>query len=244
MKIHIIFTSIFLLLMLVMHVWYAYRDNGEWPWRSKRFWLGEARIAMIFVVIVSAMIIFGGRYKNNSWFWETRTFFACDWGMSFEDVLKAEDLTGRPSGSVASPQLELFGEHFYAVHAEKKHLYPITQHKGRSPRTYFFYDNRLISGCTYTLYPDHSDRVLDQISHERRKNSIAYGDPVYQKSDDMRVLIWDFDDRSYLGIVITVDAQYGQVIKRKLVMDKTLGVETIKIFTDQFLGSPDHSNIL
>jgi len=244
MKIHIIFTSIFLLLMLIMHVWYAYRDFGEWPWRSKKFWLGEARIAIIFVVIVSAMIIFGGRYKNNSWFWETRSFFACDWGMSFEDVLNAENLTGRPPESVAPPQLRQFGEQFTAVHAEIKHLYPVTQHKGRSPRSYFFYNNRLISGCTYTIYSDHSDKVLGQIAHERRKNNIAHGDPVYQKNDDMRILIWDYDDRSYLGVIISVDAQQGQVIKRKIFMDKTLGVETLRIFTDQFLDSPDHSNIL
>ena len=243
MKIHIIFTSVFLLLMLVMHLWYAYRDNGKWPWRSRKFWLAEARIAIIFVVIVSAMIIFGGRYKNNSWFWETRTFFACDWGMSFEDVLKAESLTGRPSGSVVPPPLKLIGEQFYAVHAEKKHLYPVTQHKGRSPRSYFFYDNRLISGCTYTIYPDHSDRVLDQIGHERRKNTIAYGDPVYKKSGDMRVLIWDYDDRSYLGLVITIDVQQGQVIKRKIYLDKYLDMETLKIFTDHFLTSPDLINI-
>jgi len=109
---------------------------------------------------------------------------------------------------------------------------------------YFFYNNRLISGCTYTIYSDHSDKVLGQIAHERRKNSIAHGDPVYQKNDDMRILIWDYDDRSYLGVIISVDAQQGQVIKRKIFMDKTLGVETLRIFTDQFLDSPDHSNIL
>ena len=230
--------------MLIMHVWYAYRDFGEWPWRSKKFWLGEARIAIVFVVIVSAMFIFGGRYKNNSWFWETRAFFACDWGMSFQDVLNVEKLTGQPTGSVTPPQLKLFGEQFYVMHAEIKHLYPVTQQKGRSPRSYFFYDNRLISGCTYTIYPDHSDKVLDQIAHERRKNSIAYGDPVYQKSDDIRVLIWDYDDRSYLGVIVTMDKSNRGVVKRKLFMDKKLDMESIAFFTRQFHHTPDPADML
>jgi len=85
--------------------------------------------------------------------------------------------------------------------------------------------------------------VLDQIAHERRKNTIAYGDPVYKKSGDMRVLIWDYDDRSYLGLVITIDVQQGQVIKRKIYLDKYLDMETLKIFTDHFLTSPDLINI-
>jgi hypothetical protein len=243
MKIHIIFTSIFLFLMLVMHIWYAYRDNGEWPWRSRKFWLAEARIAIIFVVIVTVMIVFAGRYKNNSWFWETRTFFACDWGMSFEEVLKAESLTGRPSGFVAPPQLKPFGGQFYRMHAEKRHLYPGNQQKGRSPRSYFFYDDALMAGCTYTNYREPSDKVLEQIAHERRKNTIAYGDPVYKKSGDMRVLIWDYDDRSYRGLIITIDAQQGQVIKRNISLDKHLDMATLKVFTDHFLTSPDQINI-
>lgn len=244
MKIHIAFTSIFLLLMLIMHVWYAYRDDGKWPWRSKKFWLGEARIGIVFVALVSAIFILGGRYKNNSWFWETRAFFACDWGMSPQDVLRVENLTGRPPGTVAPPQLKQFGELFHAMHAEKIHLYPLTQHKGRSPRSYFFYEKHLISGCTYTTYPDHSDRALDQIVHERRKNTVAYGDPVYKKSGRMQVLIWDYDVRSYLGLIITADERLGHVIKRKIFMDKSLGIELIKIFTDHFLYSPDQTNRL
>ena len=244
MKIHIIFISIFILLMLIMHVWYAYRDHGKWPWRSKKFWFGEAKIAIVFVAIVSAIFIFGGRYKHNSWFWETRAFFACDWGMSPEDVLRVENLTGRPSGTVAPPQLKQFGEQFHTMHAEKNHLYPLTQQKGRSPRSYFFYENDLISGCTYTYYRDFSDKVLEQIAHERRKNTIEYGAPVYKKSGDMRVLIWDYDDRSYIGLVITVDEHNGQMINRKIFIDKNLDIETLKLFTDHFLHSPDQTNIL
>ncbi|MBW1865871.1 MAG: hypothetical protein JRI64_09630 [Deltaproteobacteria bacterium] len=209
MKIHIIFISIFILLMLTMHVWYAYRDYGKWPWRSKKFWFGEAKIAIVFVAIVSAIFIFGGRYKHNSWFWETRAFFACDWGMSPEDVLRVENLTGRPSGTMAPPQLKRFGEQFHTMYAEKNHLYPLTQQKGRS-----------------------------------RKNKIEYGAPVYKKSGDMRVLIWDYDDRSYLGLIITVDEHNGQLIKRKIFMDKNLGMESLKLFTDHFLHSPDQTNIL
>jgi amino acid transporter len=243
MKIHIIFIAMFIVLMLIMHVWFAYRDHGKWPWRSKRFWIGEARVTIVFVVLVTAILIFGGRYKTNSWFWENRAFSTCDWGMSPKDVLRVEILTGRPSGTVAPPQLKPFGELFHAMHAEKRHLYPPTQHMGRSPRSYFFYDNRLISGCTYTFYPGQTDRVRDQIARERRKNTIAYGDPVYKKSDDMKVMIWDFDARSYLGIIITVDEQNGQVVKRRIYMDKYLDMETVKIFTDHFLTSPDPINI-
>ncbi|MDX2447467.1 MAG: hypothetical protein QNK29_09785 [Desulfobacterales bacterium] len=237
MKIHIAFTSIFLLLMLTMHVWYAYRDDGEWPWRSKKFWAAEARIGIIFVALVSAIFILGGRYKHNSWFWETRAFFACDWGMSPQDVFRVENLTGRPPGSVAPPQLKQFGELFHAIHAEKAHLYPLTHEKGRSPRSYFFYENSLISGCTYTYYRDLSDKAREKIIHERRKNTVAYGDPVYTKKGDMRVLIWDYDDGSYLGLIITADEQYGHVIKRNLFMDKNLGMDLIKVFTDHFLHS-------
>jgi hypothetical protein len=243
-KIHIIFTSIFILLMLIMHVWYAYRDNEKWPWRSKKFWIAEARIALIFVAVISAIVIFGGRYKHNSWFWETRAFFACEWGMSPRDVLRAENLTGRPSGSVAPPQLEQFGEQFHAMHAEKAHLYPLTQQKGRSPRSYFFYENSLVSGCTYTYYRDLSDKVRDHIAHERRKNTVAYGDPVYTKSGDMRVLVWDYDDRSYLGLILTVDEQHGKVIKRKIFVDKKLDAALLKMFTDLFIDTPDQTNTL
>lgn len=224
--------------MLILHVWYEFRDKGEWPWRSKKFWIAEARIALVFVAIVSAIFIFGGRYKHNSWFWEARSFFACDWGMSPEDVWRVEDLTGRPSGTVALPKLKRFGGQFQAMHAEKKHLYPLTQQKGRSSRSYFFYKNSLISGCTYTYYGDLSDKVRDQIIHERRKNTVAYGDPVYSKNGDMGVMVWDYDDRSYLGLILTVTEQHGRVIKRKMFIDKKLDMELVKMFTDHFMDSP------
>ena len=227
-----------------MHVWYAYRDNGKWPWRSKKFWIAEARIAFVLVVVISAIVIFGGRYKHNIWFWERRDFFACDWGMSPQDVLRAEKLTGHPSGSLVPPQLKQFGVAFQAMHAENVHLYPLTQQKGRSPRTYFFYKNSLISGCTYTTYRDLSDKVRDQISHERRKNTVAYGDPVYTKSGDLRVQIWDFDDRSYIGLILTVEEQLGKVIKRKIFVDKKLNLALLKMFTDLFIFAPDQTNTL
>jgi len=239
MKIHIAFISIFLLLMLIMHVWYVYRDDGRWPWRSKKFWFGEARIGIIFVAIVSAIFILGGRYKHDNWFWETRAFFACDWGMSPQEVIRVENLTGRPPRSVAPPKLEPFGKVFYAIHAEKAHLYPSTHEKGRSPRSYFFYENSLISGCTYTYYRDLSEKARDKIVHERRKNSMAYGDPVYTKKGDMRVLIWNYNDVSYLGLIMTAEEQHGQVIKRKLFIDKTLSIESIKLFTDSFYAVSD-----
>ena len=235
MKIHIVFTSIFILLMLIMHVWYAYRDSGQWPWRLKKFWIAEAKIAFIFVAVVSAIVIFSERYKHGSWFWETRAFFACDWGMSPEDVLRVENLTGRPPGSVAPPQLKQFGQQFHTLHAEKVHLYPLTQQKGRSPRSYFFYENFLISGCTYTYYHDPSDKVHDHISHEMRKNTVAYGDPVYSKRGAMRVLVWDYDDRSNLGLIITTEEKNGQLIKRKIFMDKNLDIEILKQFIGHFI---------
>ena len=37
----------------------------------------------------------------------------------------------------------------------------------------------LIAGCTYTIYRDYTEKVRDHIAHERRKNTVAYGDPVY-----------------------------------------------------------------
>ena len=203
-----------------MHVWYAYRDSGNWPWRSRKFWIAEARIAFILVAVISAIIIFGGRYKHNSWFWETRSFFACDWGMSPEDVLRAENLTGRPSGSVLPPQIERFGDQFQALHAEKMHLYPLTRQKGRSPRSYFFYENALISGCTYTYYGELSDKVRDHIAHESRKNTVAYGDPVFKESGDVGIQIWDYDARSYLGLIMTADDSRGYMIKCKMFIDK------------------------
>jgi len=244
MKIHIFFTSIFILLMLIMHVWYAYRDSGKWPWRSKIFWIAEARIALVLVAVISVIVIFGGRYKHNSWFWETREFFSCDWGMSPEDVLRAENLTGRPSGSVAPPRLKQFGDQFHVMHADKVHLYPLTQQKGRSPRSYFFYRNSLISGCTYTTYRDLSDKVRDYIAHESRKNTVAYGDPVSTESGDMGVQIWDYDDRSYLGLIITADESQGHMIKRKIFVDKNLDMELLRMFTDSFRNSPDQTDIL
>lgn len=244
MKIHIIFTSIFILLMLIMHSWYAYRDSGQWPWRSKKFWIAEAGIALVLVTVISAIVIFGGRYKHNSWFWETRAFFACDWGMSPQEVLRAENLTGRPSGTVTPPQLELFGIQFQAMHAEKVHLYPLTQQKGRSPRSYFFYENSLVSGCTYTYYRDLSDKVRDHIAHERRKNTMAYGEPVYTKSGDGHVLVWDYDDNSYLGLILTVDEQHGNVMKRKIFVDKKLDVALLIMFTELFIHTPDQTDTL
>lgn len=243
-KIHIAFTSIFLLLMVTMHVWYAYRDDGKWPWRSKKFWLAEARTGIVFVVLVSGIFILGARYTQNSWFWEKRAFFACEWGMSPQDVLRVENLTGRPSGTVAPPRLKPFGERFQAIHAEKAHLYPPTHPKGRSPRSYFFYENSLISGCTYTYYPDLSDKVRDRLRHERRKNTVAYGEPVYTKNGTMRVLIWDCDDRSYLGFIITLDERDGHLVKRNIFLDKRLDRSTIKMFTDQFEHSSDQLDIL
>ena len=230
--------------MLIMHVWYAYRDNGKWPWRSKKFWMAEARITLVLVAVISAIVIFSGRYRHNSWFWETRSFFACDWGMSPAEVLRAENLTGRPPGSVTPPQLEPFGEQFHTLHAEKVHLYPLTQQKGRSPRSYFFYENSLVSGCTYTVYRDLSDKVRDHIVNERRKNTVAYGDPVFTGSGDMGVQIWDYDDRSYLGFIITTDTSNRRVVKRKLFMDKKLEMETIAIFTRQFHHAPDPADML
>ncbi len=230
--------------MLTMHGWYVYRDDGKWPWRSKRFWIAEARIALVLVAVISAIVIFGGRYKHNSWFWETRAFFACDWGMSPEDVIRVENLSGRPSGTVAPPQLKQFGQQFQALHAEKVHLYPLTQQKGRSPRSYFFYENSLISGCTYTTYRNLSDKVRDHIAHERRKNTVAYGDPVYTEREDMRVLVWDYDARSYIGLIVSTDKKNGQVIKRKIFMDKELDMETVKLFTNHFFNSPNQTDIL
>jgi len=230
--------------MVTMHVWYAYRDNGKWPWRSKKFWIGEARIALVLVAVISAILIFSGRYKHNSWFWETRAFFACDWGMSPEEVLSAENLTGRPPGTVAPPQLKRFGGQFHALHAENVHLYPLTHQKGRSPRSYFFYENALISGCTYTTYRELSDKVRDHIAHERRKNTVAYGDPVYTKSDDIGALVWDYDDQSYLGLIITADRSREHMIKRKIFVDKNLDMEILRMFTDSFTNSPDQTDIL
>ena len=236
MKIHILFTSIFVLLMLIMHVWYAYRDSGEWPWRSKKFWIAEAKIALVFVAVVSAIVIFGGRYKHGSWFWETRAFFTCDWGMSPEEVLRVENLTGRPPGTVTPPKLKRFGGQFHALHAENRHLYPLTHQKGKSPRSYFFYENSLISGCTYTSYRDRSNKVRDHIAHERRKNTVAYGDPVYK--DGMQVLIWDYDDRSYLGLIITADESQGHIIKRKIFLDKSLDINMLKRFIGHLIEEP------
>ena len=229
--------------MLIMHVWYAYRDSGNWPWRSRKFWIAEVRIAFILVAVISAIIIFGGRYKHNSWFWETRSFFACDWGMSPEDVLRAENLTGRPSGSVAPPQIKRFGDQFQALHAEKMHLYPLTRQKGRSPRSYFFYENALISGCTYTHYRELSDKVRDHIVHESRKNTVEYGDPVFKESGDVGIQIWDYDARSYLGLIMTADDSRGYMIKRKIFIDKNMDMELLRVFTDSFRNSPDQTGI-
>ena len=67
---------------------------------------------------------------------------------------------------------------------------------------------------------------------------------LFIRNGDMRVLIWDYDDRSYLGLIITVDEKNGQLIKRKIFMDKKLDMETVKMFTDHFLYSPDQTNIL
>jgi hypothetical protein len=73
---------------------------------------------------------------------------------------------------------------------------------------------------------------------------VAHGDPVYTARGDMRVLIWDYDDRSYLGLIITANGPQGQVIKRKIFMDKNLDMNRIKMFTDHFRDSPDQSDIL
>ena len=85
--------------------------------------------------------------------------------------------------------------------------------------------------------------MRDHIIHESRKNTVAYGDPVFKESGDVGIQIWDYDARSYLGLIMTADDSRGYMIKRTIFIDKNMDMELLRVFTDSFRNSPDQTGI-
>lgn len=223
--------------MLICHSWYDYKDNGRWPWASKKFWKVEIQLALLALFMWGALFAFCGKSSNKYWFWEKRDFYACKWAMSPSQVINTENLTGRPSSTVKAPTIKIIDDEFTYLHAKKEHLYPITEQYRRSDRTYFFINKHLIAGCTYNFYNDSTEEKINLLKDRIKELSDKYGEPVIKRKGKIKALIWNYDDASYYGRIYTVNKRYGYLTERRIYISRNIDIKKLEKFIETFSNS-------
>jgi hypothetical protein len=194
MKFFLIFTLLFLAIMIVKHAWDEKQKSGSWPWKSSSFWRVERQISTFATILFALIFIVVGRLDNGHWFWVTHDYHSCDWGMTPSQVIKTEDYTGRPSGSQDPPKVVNIGNNLRYMHVEGFYFVPILTQA--HPLSYIFKDNELIAAYTTVYTNTLNDEIWKDIVAKETSKRIFV---VYKANDDSSY-VWLDNDRSYYGL--------------------------------------------